>query len=146
MSKWPQVLMTAAALSLPAPALAQMLDSGGRPAGFERRVSAGVTIPLGASRSASGTPRLELRATGERFDPALDRRDRAVARLDTPRRESRIGLTLESRPQLIVDGRALPPDQDKLGLSTLGWVAIGVVTVAVVGGLLFIDALNDASD
>jgi hypothetical protein len=141
MTKYSNAMMVLAALALPAPALAQALDPAGRPAGFERRITAGVTIPLGAGRGAAGTPQLELRAVGQRFDAA----DRARVRPATMR-ETRIGLTLETQPRLTVGGQPVSTGQDKLGLSTLGWVAIGVVTVGVVGGLLFIDALNDASD
>jgi hypothetical protein len=39
-----------------------------------------------------------------------------------------------------------PPDGPRSNLSTLGYVAIGVVVVAVVGGLLFVDAVRDASE
>ena len=35
---------------------------------------------------------------------------------------------------------------DNLGISTLGLVGIGVVAAGVVGGLLFLDALEDSSE
>ena len=145
MNKLSQWIMLAAALALPGPALGQMLDASGRPSGAERRISAGITIPLGAPRGGTGKPQLELRAASYRSSRAWDHTAaRSLARERTY--ESRIGLTLEPRPQLTVAGREVPEGDRRLGLSTLGGVAIGVVAAGVVGGLLFIDAVNDASD
>ena len=146
MTKWPQAVMLAAAIALPAPAVAQMLDAGGRPAGSVRRISAGLTIPLGARNTTESKPRLELRSSSQRFDPALAERDRVVAGLTVPRRDARFGFTLEDRPQLVVDGRAAPAGPNKLGISTVAWVAIGVVTVAVIGGLILVDRIEDSSE
>jgi len=145
MSKLSQWIMLGAALSLPGPALGQMLDAAGRPSGAERRVTAGITIPLGTGRTVTSKPQLELRASSYRPAGAWEHTtSRPLARERTY--ESRIGMTLEPRPQLTVAGREVPEADRRLGLSTLGWVAIGVVAAGVVGGLLFIDAVNDASD
>jgi hypothetical protein len=146
MRKLSQALMLTAALALPAPGMAQMLDASGRPAGSERRITAGLTIPLGASSAPESKPRLELRSSSHRFDPALAERDRVVARLSVPRSEARFGVTLDDRPLLVVDGHAVPAGPHKLGLSTVAWVAIGVVSVAVIGGLILVDRIEDSSD
>lgn len=56
------------------------------------------------------------------------------------------GMRADTALRLTRAGRS--ESDQKLGISTAGWVAIGagVVAVAVVGGLLYIDAMNDASE
>jgi len=55
-------------------------------------------------------------------------------------------LTLTEQPRLTVARRELPEAERRHGISTIGWVAIGVGASLVIGGLLFVDALNDASE
>ena len=123
-------------------------------AGVEARVS----IPLGGRQHAAVAPSLSLRA-----GPSLSHTG-ATVRL---RERSRIAplAELALRPAVSTQwslagvpvatrysarylregGRALPSGERR-DFSTLGYVAVGVVVVAVVGGLLFVDAVNDASD
>lgn len=140
-------LVIMAALAIPTPVSAQLLDPAGRPLDGSRRVSLGVTVPFGGPANTEAKPQLELRSSAsERRDVAAER-DRFYFGANDPRPpEARVGLTLEAHPQLTLAGREIPASDEKLGISTLGLVAIGVVAAAVVGGLLFIDAVNDASD
>jgi len=113
--------------------------------GTERRVSAGIAIPFGP-RGAAETPQLELRSITVRHDGS----DLAAFGRDgwLPRRErtARVGFTLEQSPKFTIDGREMDARDDRHGISTLGYVAIGVGAAVIVGGLLFADAVRDASD
>lgn len=113
--------------------------------GTERRVSAGIAIPFGP-RGTAGTPQLELRSTTVRHGGS----DLAAFGGDgwLPRREhtARIGFTLERSPSFTMDGREMDLRANRHGISTLGYVAIGVGAAVIVGGLLFADAVRDASD
>lgn len=113
--------------------------------GTERRVSAGISIPFGP-RGIAETPQLELRSTTVRHDGS----DLAAFGRDgwLPRRQhtARVGFTLEQSPSFTVDGREMDARADRHGISTLGYVAIGVGAAVIVGGLLFADAVGDASD
>ncbi len=147
MKRWSYVVLAAAAASLPAAAMAQVFDPSGRPLGADRRVSLGVALPLGGGTATSGKPQLELRAVADHRTPqTADHRNGAGWLPLAQPREARIGLTLTERPRLTVAGRELPEAERKHGISTVGWVAIGVGASLVIGGLLFVDALNDASD
>ena len=137
------VIVILVALGLSGQALAQSGDP--LRSGTERRVSAGIVIPLGP-RGTARTPQLELRGTTIRHDGS----DLAVFGRDgwLPRRErtTRVGLTLEQSPRFTIDGRDMDARDDRHGISTLGYVAIGVGAAVIVGGLLFADAVRDASE
>ena len=121
-----------------------------RPGAF---IGARLKVPLGGSTRSIPRAGLSIAPTQSRIS-----RDGYVA--------SRIGEGVEldfsgTKPTIALAGiradRALgltttPPaktDQHKTGISTGGWIAIGVGTV-VVGGLigfaLWVDAINDSSD
>ena len=127
-----------------------------------RRVGVGaevsVAIPLGGRSSAERGPTLSLRA-----GPSLSHTGATVRVRDRSRVAPLAELAL--RPAISTSwslagvpvatrytARALReraggvPAGERQNFSTLGYVAVGVVVVAVVGGLLFIDAVNDASD
>ena len=130
-------------LGLSGQALAQSADP--LRTGTERRVSAGIAIPFGA-RGTAETPQLELRSTAIRHDGsdwAVFGRDGWLPRRD---RTARIGFTLERSPRFTIGGREMEANDERHGISTLGYVAIGVGAAVIVGGLLFADALNDASE
>lgn len=147
MRKWSHAVLAAAALALPAAALAQAFDPSGRPLGLDRRASVSVTLPLGGAAGPAGKPQLELRAVADhRGFPAADRRDGTGWLPHVQPREARMGLTLTERPRLTIAGRELPAAERRHGVSTLGWVAIGVGATLVVGGLLLVDAMRDASE
>lgn len=139
--------LTIVALAGSSPASAQLLDSAARPLDGPRRVSVGVTIPFGGPATTPAKPQLELRAAADRG------RDDARGIFPGPsdpiawnRREARIGLTLESHPRLTVAGREVSAQDNGLGISTVGYVAIGVLAAAVVGGLLLVDRIEDSSE
>lgn len=111
--------------------------------GTERRVSAGIVIPFGL-RGTARTPQLELRGTTIRrnnSDLAPFGRDGWLPRRE---RTARVGFTLEQAPKFTIDGREMDASDDRHGISTLGYVAIGVGAAAIVGGLLLADAVRDA--
>lgn len=61
------------------------------------------------------------------------------------------GLSDRRAPELRFAGRpvrelAVGPNGRRQNISTIGWVAIGVVVVGVGAAAWFIDAMNDASD
>lgn len=66
-----------------------------------------------------------------------------------------LGMTGNGPIQVLLAGRSLSsfaPQRSAIdrknasGISTLGWVAIGTGAALIVGGFLFADALNDASE
>jgi hypothetical protein len=118
-----------------------------------------VAIPLGGDRtSAAPGPRLSLRAgpslarTGARLRPAERSQVAPLAEFAfTPGHSTRLSLAGEPlavryTPQALAERRGTLPDGDRQNISTLGWVGIGVAAAAIVGGLLFIDAVRDSSD
>ena len=147
MKKWSCVVLAAAAASLPVASMAQVFDPSGRPLGLDRRASVSLTLPLGAAGGPAGKPQLELRAVADqRALQVVDHRDGTGWLPRAQPREARIGITLDERPRLTVAGRELPDQQQRHGVSTLGWVAIGVGATLVVGGLLLVDRIEDASE
>ena len=130
-------------LGVSGPALAQSADP--LRTGTERRVSAGIAIPFGP-RGTAETPQLELRSTTVRHDGS----DLAALGRDgwLPRCQhtARVGFTLERSPGFTMNGREMNAGAERHGISTLGYVAIGVGAAVIVGGLLFADAVRDASD
>lgn len=106
-------------------------------------VAIGLTVPFGGGQR-SDPPRVELRmsrdvlqADGSRLS---DRRGEVVG--------TRIGIALDrdGENRLWLNGRPVPQNDQRQGVSTLGWVAIGIGVAVVGGGLLLVDALNDASE
>lgn len=59
---------------------------------------------------------------------------------------TRLGWTLDRRPAMLLNGRAIPEQERRKGIGTWGYVGIGVVALLVCGVLLLDDALDDASD
>ena len=136
--------MLAAVSLLASPAAAQQITTQG--SGLQRTeavVAVGITIPFGGTRR-SDPPRLELRmsrdmvqADGSRLS---DRSSNAVG--------TSIGFALDrdAENRLWLNGRPLPQADQRHGVSTLGWVAIGVGVIVVGGGVLLADAARDASE
>lgn len=93
-----------------------------------RKAQAGLTLaPVLQGRQADGSQRtrfgegLELRLVGDSAKPELAFGGRSLAQL----KEGRTG-----------------PDGRKLGVSTLGWVAIGVGTALLIGTVAFVYAME----
>jgi hypothetical protein len=110
-------------------------------------VQARITVPLGGSRSNAEARRPELSLSA---GPSVTRAGSArtvhtrtsiapMARLAIGPGEP-VTLSLAGQP---VSGM---PQGDRRNVSTLGWVGIGVGAGVIVGGLLLLDALRDASD
>ena len=128
----------------------------------ETRASASITIPLGARRgSADSKPRLDFSfeaqalgvpqsVTPMRFEEDLDR-----ARIQA----TTVSFTLEQNPRLLMNGQRVATfgptlhadeegeDESGGGISTLGWIGIGVGALAGLSlwaGLEVRDDLQDA--
>jgi hypothetical protein len=102
------------------------------------------TVPLGHSPRAEETePRIELmvrqRAASGEF-AALRRAD------DARWNERRIGFSLGNDPHLMLNGREIIREERKDGVSDGVWIAGGVTVALLISGLLFWDALEDASE
>jgi hypothetical protein len=136
-----------ATLALPASAIANEFAPAGYPRKADRRVGVSLTVPLGGAREARD-PQLELRAVADHRAARIEAGEGGpLGWLPNDRaREARIGVTLAHQPRLTVAGRQLPEHEHKLGISTAGWVAIGVAAVAVVGGVLLVERITAASD
>lgn len=105
---------------------------------------AAVTIPLGHSRDDSLTaPRFELITRTRAPSSVL-----AVVARDEDRRwqERRIGFTLDGSDQFMINGRPLPVNDQRDGISTLGAVGIGVGVLLVVSAIVLVDELGNQSD
>lgn len=131
----------AIAAALTTPALAEPLhfrdSSFSRPEGS---VGVGVTIPFGGNRKKDPA-RVELRIARDMVN--MDGSRQSATSLRTM--ETRIGFSLEHDRRLLVNGRPVDTKR-RNNVSTVGWIAIGAGVALVIGGVLFADAVNDASD
>jgi hypothetical protein len=129
-------------MALAVPAQAQPRFGNERDISNDHRAQLGIVIPFGGKREEA-KPRLELSLTNDRF-----LNNGAGFRWGEPleRRKMNIGFTLDERPVLMLNGKAPPKADTRKGISTWGWVAIGTGAALVVGGALFWDALEDASE
>ena len=65
-----------------------------------------------------------------------------------------VGFSGDDKVRMSIGGRPVAglapgrrgPDGDRLGVSTLAWVGIGVAVTLAVGTVLLVDAMNDASE
>ncbi len=106
-------------------------------------VGARVRVPLGATRERphAGLAFTATQRSGEtgtlRFSKGME-----------------LGLAGDDKVRLSIAGRPVSqlrqggagPEGRKLGVSTLGWIGIGVGVVVIAGTLWFVDAMNDASE
>ena len=60
--------------------------------------------------------------------------------------DDKVRLSMAGRPVSQLRQGGAGPEGRKLGVSTLGWIGIGVGVALVAGTILFIDAMNDASE
>jgi hypothetical protein len=134
-----------AVLATASPAFsADINDSvGAGPAAFGAFAGARLRVPMGGREA----PKAGLAVTHVRLDGSGARRFSKGVEL---------GFAGGDRLQLSIAGQrvdrlAMQPmgkstDGRKLGVSTLGWVAIGAGVAVIVGAALFVDAVRDASD
>lgn len=138
-------VLSASALSPASAASGADIEDGrtADPAAFGAFAGARLRLPLGGGDS----PKAGLALTNVRFDNSGVRRFSKGVEL---------GFSGAGKLQLSIAGQRLDrlgmqpagrtPEGQRLGVSTVGWVAIGVGVAAVVGGLLFLDAVRDSSD
>jgi len=99
----------------------------------DNRLQIGIVIPFGhAGTSAERAPRLEAWSEAGRLRDASVLRTRAERELAYGR-SAHLGLTLNQQPRLMLNGREVPHQSNRHGVSTLG--AAGIVLGVVVIGL-----------
>lgn len=137
----PQFRLTLAALALAGvatPSAAQSFDNTGRDAPGDARVQAGIVIPFGGGGSpAERAPRLEAWSDHRAQRPL----PQASLRPDFEPgavRPVRIGINFSGETRMLVNGREMPGQDNRKGVSTVGWVAIGVAVVAVALGVTYL--------
>lgn len=106
-------------------------------------VGARARIPLGATR--------EKAHAGLAFTATQRSGETGALRFSTGMElgfagDAKVRLSLAGRPVSRLGQGGAAPEGRRLGMSTLGWVGIGVAVVAVGGVLWFVDAMNDASE
>ncbi len=107
-------------------------------------VKLGVVIPFGSGGSkAERAPRLEAwsdhRSQRDEFQFRL-RDDRDLAQ------PLRLGVTLGQQPRMIANGREVPGQTDRKGVSALGWVGITIGVAALVVGAGLLGAFGSLSN
>lgn len=103
-------------------------------------VGVGLTIPIGGGL-AKAPPRVELRLTRDVVNFDGTRQSNAMRH----QMGTRIGFALAPGHGLLLNGEPVE-DLQKKGMSTLGWVAVGVGVTLIIGGVLVADAARDASE
>jgi hypothetical protein len=103
----------------------------------------GIVVPFGSGGSkAERAPRLEAwsdhRSQRDEFQIRL-RDNRDVAQ------PLRLGVTIGEQPRMIANGREVPGQTDRKGVSALGWVGITVGVAALVVGAAMLGAFGSFS-
>ena len=130
-----------AALAVPTAAIAQPANI--HSTSFERQegvVGLGITLPFGGQRKPE-PPRVELRIARDIVGSDGSRQS-VSGRYQA---ETRIGFQLAPGNRLTLNGRPVEKDQ-RQGISTLGWVAIGIGAGLIIGGALLADDVSDATE
>lgn len=129
------VQLTLAALSLgglASPAAAQSFDNTGRAAPVGARVQLGVVIPLGeGGTTAERAPRLEIWNDNR----SLHDLPQASLRSDLQPpvvRPIRVGINFSGDPRFMINGREIPEQDDRKGISTEVAIGIGVAVVVAI--------------
>jgi hypothetical protein len=134
-----------ALLSICTAGIAQSNLTPGQPGFRDNRIQAGIVIPFGNSGTAAErAPRVETwsEAGRQRGMPELRLQNDQGQTYGPP---VRVGLALASEPRLMLNGREVPNQTDRRGVSTLGWIGIGL-GVAVIGfGAFLINHVNSTS-
>lgn len=110
----------------------------------ESRISAAVTVPLGASRDSRQTaPRVEIIARSRAPEAAF-----AMIARDNDRdwQERRVGFTLQSRPSVMINGRSLSSAEQADGITTGGAIAIGLGALLALSTATLIDGVDAIED
>ena len=120
------ILSAALATSASAQSIAPQSGPLSRPEGV---VGVGLTVPFGGARHEEA-PRVELRLARDSMNFDGSRQSSMVGWQPM---EARVGISLAPDHKLTVNGRSIETDR-RQGVSTIGWVVIGVGVVAVAGG------------
>lgn len=110
----------------------------------EQRASVELVVPFGVERKSSDhKPRLQL--SFDTRSPQNYSLDQKTIHRTERFRSSKIGFTLDSNPEIYLNGRHFAAAERRNNLSTLGWIGVGagVLTGAF---LVWVDALEDASE
>lgn len=131
------VALGLALLAASAPAVAQSINGSSQFVVPDTSVHAGIVIPFGhRGTSAERAPRLETWAGDERPRDIAELR-LASGRNDGYRSPLHLGITLDRHPRMMLNGSEIPGQDDRHGISGLGWAGIGVgVGVLVTGGVV----------
>lgn len=124
-----------AALASAGSAQAQSNLASSQNATHVQRANVGIIIPFGRSGSPSETaPRIEAWTDRARQDAGS--RIRIADSGNRPAiKPLRFGLSLENQPRALVNGRVVMQPGNRHGVSTVGWVGIGVGVVVIIGAL-----------
>lgn len=106
----------------------------------EAIVGVGLTIPFGATHKQDA-PRVELRLARDVVNADGSR----LASNAPDKMEARIGIALAPDHKLMLNGRSIEQDR-RQGVSTIGWVAIGVGVAVIAAGVATWEALEASSE
>jgi hypothetical protein len=126
------IIISATLLAMPVSAVAQSYHGSDfvRPA--DKRVSLGLTVPIGkGGKAQERKPRLELG-----FDHRASQQSFEIAGTELKalnNQKARIGLSLSKDPHLMLNGREVPKVDGRYNLSTVAWIGIGLVAAAGIG-------------
>ena len=127
---------------LAAPAAAQSFDNTSRAGRSEVRIQAGVVIPLGGGGTAAErAPRVEA-WSDHRAPRTLPQARLRFDQDPLAARPVRIGVNFSGASRLMLNGREMRGQDDRHGISTLGWVGIGVGVAVIAFGVYTLDAFN----
>jgi hypothetical protein len=135
-----------ALLAMGATVSAQSTFVPGQAGRRDNRVQAGIVIPFGsAGTSAERAPRLEA------WSQQGWQRESAELRMRADRdpgeaQPIRMGITLNQRPRMMLNGREVPGQDDRHGVSTLSWVGIGLGVAVIAFGFGLADAAKQANN
>ena len=131
------------ALALQPAAAAELAADGASPSRVGSFAGARLRVPLGAGGGKAHAG-LAFTATQRSGDIGMLRFSKGMELGFAG--DDKVRLSLGGRPvSQLAQGREGPRGR-KLGVSTLGWVGIGVAVVAVAGAVWFVDAMEDASE
>jgi hypothetical protein len=136
------LLLVSVSTAMPLPAAAQSFHPTRQYSEVDRQVSVGLTIPLGRGGSrAERQPRVDLIFDHRRRDAnGLQIREGMDFRQQRP---VRLGFTLSEQPQMMLNGRAAPGQNERKNFSDGAWVGLGLASAVGIALLVVIAGQND---
>lgn len=137
---FPLILLSLSLLA--APASAQSFDNTVQASPAGARIQVGIVVPMGGGGTdAERAPRLEA-WSDHRSQRSLPQASLGLD-FDPPKAQPmRIGVNFTGDARLMLNGRELPEQERRKGISTLGWVGIGVGVAVIVFSVGALDAFN----